>query len=51
VLAAVAHDGIEPISEGTHERAIIDAQRFRTKLTANQPAPDASGSRIPIKPA
>ena len=34
VFTAVAHDGIEPVSEGTHERVIIDVQRFRTKLTA-----------------
>ena len=44
VFTAVAHDGIDTISEGTHERVIIDVQRFHTKLTAKQPAPDATGS-------
>ena len=42
-FTAIARDGIDTISEGTHERVIIDAQRFRTKLAAKQPAPDASG--------
>lgn len=27
-----AHDGIDRISEGTHERVVIDAQRFNAKL-------------------
>jgi len=44
VFTAVAHDGIEPISEGTHERVIIDAQRFLTKLTAKTSAPKTNGS-------
>ena len=29
---ARAHDGIDLISEGTHERVVIDAARFNTKL-------------------
>ncbi len=27
-----AHDGVDQISEGTHERFVIDAARFNTKL-------------------
>ena len=27
-----AHDGLEKISEGTHERVVIDAARFRDKV-------------------
>lgn len=27
-----AHDGIDKISEGTHERVVIDAERFNAKL-------------------
>jgi fluoroacetyl-CoA thioesterase len=27
-----AHDGVDPISSGTHERYIIDATRFRNKV-------------------
>lgn len=27
-----AHDGVDKISEGTHERFVIDAARFNTKL-------------------
>jgi fluoroacetyl-CoA thioesterase len=38
-FTAVAHDGIDTISEGTHERVIIDAQRFHAKLAAKRPAP------------
>lgn len=33
-----AHDGVEPISEGTHERHVILAERFMAKLAAKQPA-------------
>jgi fluoroacetyl-CoA thioesterase len=39
VFTAVAHDGIETISEGTHERVIVDAERFLSKLTAKRPSP------------
>jgi fluoroacetyl-CoA thioesterase len=27
-----AHDGLDPIGEGTHERYVIDASRFEAKL-------------------
>ena len=27
-----AHDGMERISQGTHERVVIDAARFRDKV-------------------
>jgi fluoroacetyl-CoA thioesterase len=29
-----AHDGLDPIGEGTHERVVIDAGRFDAKLGA-----------------
>ena len=29
-----AHDGIDRISEGTHERYVIDVERFNAKVTA-----------------
>ena len=33
-----AVDGVDLISEGTHERVVIDAARFNAKLTAKRPA-------------
>ena len=30
----VAHDGVDTISEGTHERHIIDVARFNSKIAA-----------------
>ncbi len=33
-----AHDGIDQITAGTHERVIIDVERFNAKLAAKQPA-------------
>jgi len=35
---ARAHDGHDLISEGTHERAIIDAERFNLKLAGKRVA-------------
>ena len=32
-FAVEAHDGIDRISSGTHERFVIDAARFRDKVT------------------
>lgn len=32
-----AHDGIDLITEGTHERVVIDVERFRQKLAGKQP--------------
>jgi fluoroacetyl-CoA thioesterase len=32
VFSVVAHDGIDRISEGRHERYVTDADRFRAKL-------------------
>jgi fluoroacetyl-CoA thioesterase len=29
-----AHDGVDKISEGTHERHVIDAERFNAKMAA-----------------
>jgi fluoroacetyl-CoA thioesterase len=29
-----AHDGVDAITEGTHERHVIDAERFHRKLAA-----------------
>lgn len=37
VFSAVAHDGIDTISSGTHQRVIIDAARFREKLASKLP--------------
>jgi fluoroacetyl-CoA thioesterase len=34
VFAVSAHDGIDPITAGTHERHVIDADRFMRKLAA-----------------
>lgn len=43
-FAVRAHDGVEPISEGTHERFVIDAARFVRKVEEKaQAAPPASG--------
>jgi fluoroacetyl-CoA thioesterase len=36
VFAIWAHDGLDTISEGTHERRVIDAQRFEAKLAAKR---------------
>ena len=33
---ASAHDGVDLISEGTHERVIIDAARFNAKLASKR---------------
>ena len=38
VFDVKAHDGIDPISEGTHERHVIAAERFLAKLAAKLPA-------------
>ena len=35
---ARAHDGIDLISEGTHERVVIDAARFNAKLESKRRA-------------
>jgi len=34
VFSIVADDGIDKISEGTHQRFIIDAVKFNAKMTA-----------------
>ena len=34
VFSIVANDGIDKISEGTHDRFIIDAAKFNSKVTA-----------------
>jgi fluoroacetyl-CoA thioesterase len=31
-----AHDGVDKISEGTHERYVIDAERFNAKVAAKR---------------
>jgi len=36
-----AHDGVDLISEGTHERVVIDAARFTAKIGQKKP-PDRS---------
>lgn len=37
-FAVSAHDGIDPISEGTHERHVISAERFMARIAEKQPA-------------
>jgi fluoroacetyl-CoA thioesterase len=37
VFALAAHDGIDKISEGTHERHVIDVARFNAKVAAKAP--------------
>lgn len=36
-FTASAHDGVELISEGTHERHVIDVERFNAKIAAKTP--------------
>lgn len=36
VFEVSAHDGMDKISEGTHERHVIDAQRFERRLDAKR---------------
>lgn len=36
VFAVSAHDGVDTISEGRHERHLIDAQRFNAKVEAKR---------------
>ncbi|MEO5692963.1 MAG: thioesterase family protein [Usitatibacter sp.] len=36
-FAVSAHDGVDTISEGTHERHVIDAARFEKKIAAKRP--------------
>jgi fluoroacetyl-CoA thioesterase len=36
VFSAVAHDGIDEISRGTHERFLIDPERFAAKVAQKQ---------------
>ena len=37
VFSVNAHDGIDTISTGTHERVVIDEARFLSKLALKQP--------------
>ncbi len=37
-FSVTAHDGVDQITAGTHERVIIDAVRFNAKLAAKQPS-------------
>ena len=37
-FSVTAHDGVNQITAGTHERVIIDATRFNAKLAAKQPS-------------
>jgi len=32
-----AHDGVDTISEGTHERVVVDAERFRAAVAKKAP--------------
>ncbi|MEW6131660.1 MAG: thioesterase family protein [Pseudomonadota bacterium] len=37
VFEVEAHDGVEPISKGTHERFVIDRERFDAKVGRKKP--------------
>jgi len=34
IFSVVAHDGVDPVSEGTHERVIIDPEKFAARVQA-----------------
>jgi fluoroacetyl-CoA thioesterase len=36
-FAISAHDGVDTITEGTHERVVIDAAKFNDKLKQKMP--------------
>jgi fluoroacetyl-CoA thioesterase len=38
VFRVSAHDGVDPITEGTHERHVIDAERFARKVASKAAA-------------
>ncbi|HWA12245.1 MAG TPA: thioesterase family protein [Burkholderiales bacterium] len=44
-FAVQAHDGMDRISTGTHERFVIDAARFNAKVTAKQAAAGQAAPR------
>jgi fluoroacetyl-CoA thioesterase len=37
VFSVEAHDGVELISKGSHERFIIDKEKFDVKVNAKKP--------------
>ncbi len=41
-FALEAHDGIDPISEGTHERFVIDAAKFSLKAASKAKAQNSA---------
>ncbi|HAA03612.1 MAG TPA: thioesterase [Syntrophobacteraceae bacterium] len=43
-FALLAHDGIDKISEGTHERFVIDAAKFNSKVAAKAERAQHDGS-------
>jgi fluoroacetyl-CoA thioesterase len=38
VFSVAAHDGVDPISAGTHERHVIAAERFNMRIAAKRPS-------------
>lgn len=40
---ATAHDGVDLISEGTHERVVIDVARFAARVSRKKPPPERAG--------
>lgn len=40
---ATAHDGHDLISEGTHERVVIDVTRFAERVSRKKPPPERPG--------
>jgi fluoroacetyl-CoA thioesterase len=46
-FSIIADDGIDVISEGTHERFIISAQRFNAKVNAKAMSINSGENRSP----
>jgi len=44
VFRVTAHDGVDTVTEGTHERHAVDAARFEQKVAAKGEAPARQGS-------
>jgi len=49
VFSVVAHDGLDKISEGRHERHVIDAGRFRARIAQKAQKAGAPGTAAPEK--
>ncbi len=47
VFSVVAHDGLDKISEGRHERHVNDAGRFRARIAQKAQKAGVPGSQTP----